>query len=168
MTTLIAMGAGMAFLAQLLGFIILVAILYKFAWKHIVNIFTSRAEQIRQKVEESEKGAEGTKGEIEKYTKQISGIDSESVQRMSAAEKEGRAGRDDILAQAKQSAKSITERAKREVTLEREKALLELRHDSIELTLAAADGLVDRTMDDKTHKAMVDEFIRNLDSATHK
>ena len=161
-------GAMGQFITQLMGFAILVFVIWWFAWKHLVNIFKNRREQIAAKVEESEKGAAESKEEIEKFGDQLAHIDRDAEKRLDAARKEGRAGRDDLLAQARIASQRIQERAKREITLERDKALMILREDSIRLTLAAAEGLVDRTMDDSTHNAMVQKYIQDLDKVTHE
>lgn len=158
-------GALKQFLAQLMGFGIMALIIWKFAWKHIANIFRSRQQQIRDRVEEADRLTEEAKEEIQKLSSQIVQIDQVSQKCMKEAEKEGRHGTEGLIAEARAAAEQIRTRVRREATVEREKAVLELREDSIRLTLAAAEGLVDRTMDDAAHSALVDRYIENLEKA---
>ena len=156
------------FLAQVFGFLILVAIIWKFAWKHIVNIFQNRREEIRRKMEESERGSLEAKVEMENYSRQLGDIDQQAKDRLDAAEKEARTANETLVTEAREQARQETDRAKREVIRERDKALLELRLHSIDLTLRVAEKLIDRAMDDATHKTMVQKYLNALEGSVQK
>ncbi|MHC4607393.1 MAG: F0F1 ATP synthase subunit B [Planctomycetota bacterium] len=156
------------FIVHTFGFILVVVVIKLFVWKHLVTFFRGRREGIRETIEKGEKDVEATRGTIGEVTGKLKTIGAESKVRMDAADKEARATCDGMMDEARDGARRIGERAQREAVLEKEKALLELKQESIRLTLIAAERVVDRTMDDATHQAMVDGYIADMDKATHK
>ncbi len=159
------MSPSSQFLAQLFGFLILVAILWKFAWKHLVNFFRNRREEIQRTIEESERDSRDAKAEMENYSRQLDDIDQQAKDRLDAAEKEARAANETLVTEAREQARQEADRAKREVIRERDKALLELRLHSIDLTLRVAEQLIDRAMDDAMHKTMVQNYLNALEGS---
>ena len=162
------MSSSSQFLAQLFGFLILVAILWKFAWKHLVNFFQNRREEIRRTIEESERDSREAKAEMENYSRQLGDFDQQAKDRLDVAEKEARTANETLIMEARDQARQEADRAKREVIRERDKAVLELRLHSIDLTLRVAEQLVDRAMDDKMHKTMVQTYLNALEGTVQK
>ena len=162
------MSSSSQFLAQVFGFLILMAILWKFAWKHLVNFFQNRREEIRRTIEESERDSLEAKAEMENYSRQLGDFDQQAKDRLDAAEKEARTANETLITEAREQARQETDRAKREVIRERDKAVLELRLHSIDLTLRVAEQLVDRAMDDKMHKTMVQNYLNALEGTVQK
>ncbi len=162
------MSSSSQFLAQLFGFLILVAILWKFAWKHIVSFFRNRREEIQKTMEDSERDSREAKAEMEKYSRQLGDFDQQAKDRLDAAEKEARTANETLVTEARDQARQEADRAKREVIRERDKAVLELRLHSIDLTLRVAEQLVDRAMDDATHKTMVKNYLNALEGTVQK
>ncbi len=162
------MSSSSQFLAQVFGFLILMAILWKFAWKHLVNFFQNRREEIRRTIEESERDSREAKAEMENYSRQLGDFDQQAKDRLDAAEKEARTANETLITEAREQARQEADRAKREVIRERDKAVLELRLHSIDLTLRVAEQLVDRAMDDKMHKTMVQNYLNALEGTVQK
>ena len=67
--------------------------------------------------------------------------------------------RDEILAQARTDAEAVTERAREEITAEKEKAMAELRAQVADLALEAAGKLVRSDMNATTQRRLVEEFL---------
>ena len=67
--------------------------------------------------------------------------------------------RDEILAQARADAEKVTERAREEITAEKEKAMAELRAQVADLALEAAGKLVRSDMNATTQRRLVEEFL---------
>ncbi len=162
------MSSSSQFLAQLFGFLILMAILWKFAWKHLVNFFQNRREEIRRTIEESERDSREAKAEMENYSRQLGNFDQQAKDRLDTAEKEARTANETLVTEAREQARQETDRAKREVIRERDKAVLELRLHSIDLTLRVAEQLIDRAMDDAMHKTMVQNYLNALEGSVQK
>lgn len=161
-------GPWSLFFTQLLGFLVVVGILRLFVWKHLKGFLASRSRRIEESVKKAEEDHTYAVRTIESLENRLRDIDRERNRRIDEAEKEARHGRDDLLALARQTSRQIVDRAGREINLEWEKTRIDLRQDSVRLTLVVAEKLVDRTMDDETHRAMIEGTIANLDKAPWK
>jgi F-type H+-transporting ATPase subunit b len=60
---------------------------------------------------------------------------------------------------AQQEGQRIIERARQEATAEREQAMTELRREVAALAVQAAERVVRRSLDDQTHRQLVEEFL---------
>ena len=164
-TTILAAGGPgplSLFLTQLLGFLAVAAILRFFVWNHLKAFLAGRTTRIEKSVNQAEEDREAAALKIDELEERLRNIEQERKQMIELAEKEARHGRDDLLAQAHQTSRQVVDRSSREIQLEWEKTRIDLRQESVRLTLAVAEKLVDRTMDDETHRALVDRTIDDL------
>jgi len=55
-------------------------------------------------------------------------------------------------------------RARREIGLERDQAVVELRREAVELSIAAASKVIERNLDNETDRRLVRDYLQSLDS----
>jgi F-type H+-transporting ATPase subunit b len=58
----------------------------------------------------------------------------------------------------------LLDRARREIAAEREKAVLELRREAVDLSLAAATKLIGQRLDSEADRKLVLEYLGSLES----
>lgn len=159
---LITPGTGLIFW-QLIGFLGLLFILIKFAWKPMLEALEEREGSI----ESALKSAEIARNEM-------ANLKAENEKLLVEARKE----RDAILAKAHESSTKMIETAKDEsikagnemiekakVVIETEKkaALAEVKTQVAVLTLEVTEKLLRKNLsNDKEQKALVDEFVKDL------
>ncbi|MDO8587359.1 MAG: F0F1 ATP synthase subunit B [Armatimonadota bacterium] len=147
---------------NIIGFIILLAILKKFLYGPITQMLESRKEDISA----AYAAAESEKAKMEElrtdYERRLADIESEARQRMQETVKEAQEIREHLLAEARTNADRILARAESEIGREREKVIEELRREVVDLTINAAARLVDRSLDEPGHRRLVDDFIRSV------
>jgi F-type H+-transporting ATPase subunit b len=147
---------------NIVGFILLLAILKKFLYGPITQMLENRAEDIRS----SYSDAEAEKAKMEElradYERRLGDIESEARKRMQETVKEAQGIRDQLLNEARENADKIMARAEAEIGREREKVVEALRLEVVDLTIAAAGRLIDKSLDAPGHRKLVDEFIQNV------
>jgi F-type H+-transporting ATPase subunit b len=159
---LITPGSGLIFW-QLFGFLGLLFILIKFAWKPMLAALEERETSI----ENSLKAAETARNEMANLK-----ADNEKLLA------EARLERDVILRKAQEASVKMIEEAKNEAAkagalqienakavIENEKkaALTEVKNQVAILTIEVAEKLLRRNLtDEKAQKALVDEFVKDL------
>ena len=147
------------FLAQIVNFVILFVLLYLLAYKPILRMLDERS----KKVEESMKQTEYIK-------EQVAHAEEESKKRIEAAGKEGqeviaRAVRngEDVRQKAQQDAQKDAEtliaRAKTEIQRERDDAIGELRREFADLTILAAEKVIQKSLDKEAHRQLIDKTL---------
>lgn len=146
-------------LAQIVNFILLFGLLYMVAYKPILRMLDERS----KKVEESMKQTEYIK-------EQVAHAEEESKKRIDAASKEGqeviaRAMRtgEEVRQQAQQDARkdgeTLITRARTEIQRERDGAIDELRREFADLTIRAAEKVIEKSLDKEAHRQLIDKTL---------
>jgi F-type H+-transporting ATPase subunit b len=148
---------------QIIGFLILLWLLKKFAWKPILQLLEDR----RNKIVSEFVQIEQTKLEIAKlrqeYEQQLKNTDAQARQKILEAIQEGQKIAVEIQEKARNDSKQIIEKAKQNVELEIAKAKVELRNEIVNLTLAATEKMIYEKLDDQKHRELINQYIGTLD-----
>lgn len=146
-------------LTQILGFLILVWILGRFAWGPVVASLEAR----RQKIAGEFADAERRKAEADqlraKYEQELRGVEALKRQGIQEGVAEGQRLASEIRAQAQTEAQSRLARAQDEVMREREKAKELLKEQVIGLSLRTAEKILRQKLDDPAQRKLAGEFI---------
>ena len=143
-------------------FFILLAILYKFAWKPILQALDDREAGIRKAVEEADKThAEYQK--IEEKRKQL--INEAQVQAKEIVDQSRKAAVNAAKAieqKTSEQAAIVLENAQREIRNEKEKADALLLRESAEIAVALAGKIIAENLNDDRNKKLVDRLIKEI------
>ena len=126
-------------------FMVLLAVLWKFAWPAILGA-----------VEAREKALEEHRKLVADAKTQSHGMVLEARQ---LAEKE----RAVAMEKTKQEQEELLARARREIAAERDRAVAELRREAVDLSLAAASKLVGQRLDGEADRKIVLDYLATLD-----
>lgn len=152
---------------NIIGFLIVVWILAKFAWGPILGLLDARREKIQGDFAEAEKAltdAEELKGEFSAKLGDIKVIEREKIQE---AVKRGEGIADGIVTEARRSADSVREKAELDITMETEKAQIALRDSVVQMAIAASAKVIGERLDDEKHRKLIRDFIDNLGEMPH-
>lgn len=147
---------------QILGFLIVLWVLWKVAWKPVLEMLEARRQKIAGDVDSAKKLREDAEKLKAEYEEHLRTIEAESRARIQQAVKEGQKVADEIRAKAEQERRKATEQAKEELALEYKKARAALREDMVRLSLGAARELLRKELDEAEHRRLVDEFLTDL------
>lgn len=143
-------------------FIILLALLYKVAWKPLVRMIDERDQAIAdalKKAEQSRREAEALLAEQNEKMKQT----HEEVKRiMENSKKTAEQTRKEMVEQARQEAERLIERGKADIERERRDAISALKQDISSLVVGAVSKLVGMSLDEPKHHEIIEESINKL------
>lgn len=146
-------------LTQALGFLILLFILKKIAWKPLLSLLDERREKISSEFQSIER----TKSELSRleqdYKSRLADIDAQARQRIQEAISEGKRVSVEIQEKAREEANNILNKAKENIELEIAKARVELRNQVATLAIRAAEKVIKEALTEERHKRLVTEFI---------
>lgn len=143
----------------IVNFLILLTAMYFLMYKPLNKTMKLRRENIQKNIETAEAlkaDAEAMKAEINAELAKSREAAQEIISR---AEKTGEVQKNEIIAEAKAEAQKLIEKAHREVIDEKEKAVAELRSEAASLAMLAATKLINHSLTDADHKALVDKYI---------
>ncbi len=150
-------------LTQILGFLVLVWILGRYAWGPVVTFLEERRKKIADEFEEAarrQSGADELKARLEQ---ELKGIEAKTRQRIQEAVAEGQKVAAEIRAQAHAEAAARLARAEEEILHEREKAREVLKEQVAALSIRTAEKILREKLDDPAQRRLVENFIDELD-----
>jgi len=159
-----ASGPVQAFVVQALGFVIVVVVIVKFVLPALGKILGGRTHEIEQTFQKIEKDTQEAARLMAEIKQKLAQVAEESERRMKAAMDDAERTRAQALADAQVQVQTALDRAMREVQTERDKAVLDLRQQALELTLRAAEHLVQATMSDPIHENLVVKYLDRVDT----
>ena len=143
-------------------FILLLIILYKFAWNPILSALDKREKDIKDSVENAAK----IKEELEKVEssreKLIKEADDKAKEIVATARRAAVEASRVIEEKAKEEAKILLENANREIKAAREKAIASLRQDSATLAIEVAEKLIGVNLDSEKNNELTERLIGKI------
>lgn len=143
-------------------FFILLTILYKFAWKPILQTLDDREEGIRKAVDEADK----THAEYQRIEETRKKLISEAQEQAKALVDQSRKAAVNaakvIEQKTKEQAEIVLENAQREIKSEKEKAEAVLRQESAQIAVALAGKLIAENLTDDRNKKLIDRLIKEI------
>ncbi|HEU0299818.1 MAG TPA: F0F1 ATP synthase subunit B, partial [Longimicrobium sp.] len=143
-------------------FLIVLAILSKFAFPKILGAVEAREKHIEKLTAD----AEHDRAEAAALAAENRKIVEDTRARVHGALEEARQQaekmRADVIADAQRERQELLERARRDIATEREVALDTVRRDAVVLAMAAAEKLVRRNVDTEDNRRLVREALAQL------
>lgn len=146
-------------LATIVNFIIFFLILKHFFYEKVKDIIAKRQDDVSAEiVGATEKNAAAAKLKQE-YEGLLADIRTKEREIIREANVEAQAQRHEIVEQARGEAKLIIEKAMAELELEKRKAMNDVKSNIVDLSIFAAERIIDQTLDQKKHEKMILDFI---------
>jgi len=150
---------------QIAGFILLALVFRIFLFKPVRDMLDARRDEVNGQYDEAEKRL-GAADELKaQYEQHLATIEDEMRVKINEALKDGQRMRDEIVADARERATAMIEKAETELRQERDKALVEIKQKVVDLTVHATSRLIEQTLDRGQHDKLILNFIDELDEA---
>ena len=160
-----ALGLNLGFLLfQIFNFLIVMVLLYAWAYRPIINGLKKRQETIAKGIEDAQVAAEARMHAEEEARQIIAKAQAEAVEKVREATERAEAAAKEVRLQAEAEADKAREIALAEVTVERDRILTDLRGQVAALSIAAAQKLVGEALDEKRQHSLIEEFFSGVKS----
>jgi F-type H+-transporting ATPase subunit b len=147
-----------------LVFIILLVVLWKFAWPGILKATVERENKIKAQLAEADKlntDAKAAVASAEKLQADArNSAQSLLAEAKAAVEKERAAAVEKVRAEQE----AVVDRARRDIAAERDKAVAELRREAVDLALGAAAKVIGRRLDGDADKQIVLDYLAKVET----
>ena len=147
-------------LAQVINVAILFVLLYLVAYRPIMRMLDERSRRIKESMEQTEyikQQAERAEGEA---AKRIDAAAKEGQEAVARAVRTGEEVRREAQQQASQEAEALIARARTEIQRERDEAIDELRKEFADITIMAAGRVIEKSLDKKAHREIIDKVLK--------
>jgi len=151
---------------QVVGFLILMWLLNRFAYKPIFAILDQRQADIKATYDQLDADREAMARTRKEYEDRLAGIENEAREKIQAAVKEAQELRAGMIADAQKQAKNVIDNGRAELDRERTRTFIELRRQIADLAIQAATHVVGESMDSARQRKLVDNYIAGISTMT--
>lgn len=144
---------------QIVGFLILLWFLKRYAWGPILDTLEKRRAKIKADMEGLEQEKVKLDALIADYQLQIRDIEVTARGKIQDAILEGQKMAEQIKEQARQAAQEEVEKAKNEINKEVAKARVSLRNEVVNLAIQTAEKIIRTRLDEEKQKELILQFI---------
>ncbi len=150
------------FIWTIVTFLVLLALLTKFAWKPLLTALQARQERIAQSLDEAQRARE----EMERLRRESAEIirqaHVEAGSIVSSIRADAERLREETKQKARAEAAAILAAAERQIQAEALRARDAVRREAVELSVAIASKLLRRNISVEDNRVLIDEMIGSL------
>jgi len=151
------------FIWTILTFLILFFVLAKFAWNPLLTALKSREDTIKSSLEDAEKA----KQELERLNVETESIVSEARSEAQSIRVEAKSSAEkikaDIMAQAGEERKKLRDETEKQIQVEKDRAISEIRQEVVSLTLSVAEKVIRKNLSKEDNKDLIEDSLKNLE-----
>ncbi|MEO5616271.1 MAG: F0F1 ATP synthase subunit B [Candidatus Eisenbacteria bacterium] len=144
---------------QILGFLILLWVMRKFAWGPVMATLEARRQKIAGEFAAAEKARAEAAETKARFETELRGIEARSRQRLQEAIAEGQTLAGEIRQQAQTEATARLARAQDDIARERESAKEVLKEQMVHLSMRTAEKILRQKLDDPAQRKLIGEFV---------
>ena len=163
MNPLVQLDPGL-FIWTIVTFLVVFFTLSKFAWKPILKMLKDREDMIRNSLNDAEKA----KVELEKLNEESEAIMAKARSEAQIILTDGKVAaekiKEDTVAKAKEHAIKIREEAERQIKVEKDKAIADIKQEVVNISLSVAEKLIDKNLSDADNKTLIEESLKKVRS----
>lgn len=148
-----------ALVAQLVAFLILLAVLQRFAFPVLTKTLDERQNRIREGMQNAESARQQLKEAEARVTELLDQARTDSQKVIATATQAAERLKADIEQQAQQRGREIEQQAMKRIEQQIAQAKAELRAHVADLSIAAAERVIGQSLDTTTNRRLVDEFV---------
>jgi F-type H+-transporting ATPase subunit b len=147
-----------------LVFLLLLAVLGKFAWRPIIEGLERRERAIADQIEETRRSTAEANLLLQQYQAKLAESAAEVKEMIAQAHRDADASRDRIVAEARAAAARERDKAVAEINEAKETALREMAQKSVDTAVALAGRIVRRQITDEDHARLIQESLERFPS----
>ena len=148
----------------LVNFLIVLVLLYLFAYKPILKLMDQRADRIRESLEAADLARQEAASSQEAIQEQINEARREGQRIMDQTREAADRFRTEEMDKARQEAEAFVERAKADIARERDTALREVRTSFGDLAITAAERVIRSSLDRTAHESLITQVLEEGES----
>ena len=155
------------FIWTIVTFLVLLTLLAKFAWRPLLEALETRQNAIRKSLDDAQRAKE----ELERLHVESGQIiqrarnDAEAV--IAQSRSDGDRLREELKQKARAEADHIVKNAERQIQLETSRALEQIRHEAIDLSVMIASKIIQRNLSKEDNEKLIDEALKQVETRRH-
>ena len=143
-------------------FLLLMAVLWKFAWGPIVTALDQREHAVAEQIADAKRSQESARQLLADHERKLAGAAAEVKQLLDTARKEAEHQKQQILETAQAAATAEKDRAVREIHAAKNAALQDLAKKSVDTAVDLASKIVHRQLSGNDHAELIGDALQRF------
>ena len=150
---------GHVLVIMLINFVLLFVLLGWVLYKPVLNMLDERSDTIRESMEQAERIKQEAARAEDSVREQIETSRKEGQAIVAQASQIAEQLKEDARLKAREEAESLIAKARIEIDRERVESMEELRREFVDLAIAAAEKVVEKTVDENVHRRLIEQVL---------
>jgi F-type H+-transporting ATPase subunit b len=148
----------------LLIFLVLYFILSKFAFGPITAAVEAREKALEDAIEGAKRDRDAAAKLLQEHQAAIDAARGEAQKIIADGRAVGEKMRTDMIEQTRKEQQDMLERARREIENEKDKAIIQLRREAVDLALAGAGKVIEQNLESQKNRQLVESYLASIGS----
>jgi F-type H+-transporting ATPase subunit b len=148
----------------ILTFLVLVALLAKFAWRPLLDALERRQDTIRKSLDDARKAKEELERLQAESQRILNEARAQAAAMLSQTQSDAMRLRDELKQKAQAEAANVMKNAERQIAQETARAVQQIRHEAIDLSIAIASKLLQRNVSKEDNERLIEDTFRQIEA----
>jgi F-type H+-transporting ATPase subunit b len=155
--------AGLMFWTLII-FVFLLVVLSKYAYKPMLAAVEAREAALEKAIGDAKRDREEAAKLLAEQQKQLAETRADVQKVMADGRAAAEALRSEMMDKVKAESADMLERTRKEMQAEKDKAVMELRREAVDLAITGASKVIGRNLDSPTDRSLVESFLAGLNA----
>jgi len=153
------------FIWTIVTFLVLLGLLAKFAWGPLLKALEERQEMIRKSLDDADQATQDLKRLHQESAQIIAAARADAQSIVAKSRVAAETVREDLKQKAKEEAEALVRGAQRQIQLETARAVQQIRHEVVDLSLAVASKLIKKNLTQEDNDALIQDSLTQIDAS---
>ena len=152
----------LSFVVQFLSFLVLLIVVFVFAYKPVKKILAKRADYVENEIKEARENNLTAQRSVDEAKEIVASSKVQASAIIQKAEQQGQEQYDALIAKAKDEVIEMKKDAEKDIERAKEEALQDIRNEMVKVALGASEEILKREVDNDDNKRLAEDFINRL------
>jgi F-type H+-transporting ATPase subunit b len=157
---------NVTFVVEIIAFVAMLLILRRWVYPRVVAAAEARQNQIARALEEAERSRQDAAAAMTDIAREIADARAQARDILDRAHKAAVVETEELVRKGRQDAEAQLQRARAEITAERDQAIQEIRAQVGALVVSAASKVLGQAIDRSAHSRLIEESLAQVDPGT--
>ena len=153
------------FIWTIFTFLVLLAVLAKFAWRPLLAVLDERQQAIRKSLDDARQAKQDLERVHAESAKILEQARKEAESIVASTRTDVNQFREEMRLKAREEAAGIVKNAERQIELETARALQQIRHEAVDLSVTIASKLLQRNVSKDDNARLIEDTFKQIEAS---
>ena len=143
-------------------FVILMFVLSRYAFGPITAAVEARERALEEAIEGAKRDRDAAAKLLQEHQAAIDTARAEAQKIIADGRAVGEKMRTDMIEQTRKEQQDMLERARRDIESEKDKAIMQLRREAVDLALAGASKVIEQNLESQKNRQLVESYLASI------